>query len=124
MIGKNLEEIKAHILFHAEQYNILLKIATKQKQQAKYALIFIEQLKNKYLEQMSPEDKQTLDMKFAHFLDQRPAAGKTINRERKETINTIDKQKLALEAMREMLTKKGFDPKELFGSKKEENNLE
>ena len=45
MIGKTFEECIQQVMFQAEQYQTLLKIAEKKKQQAAYALQLVSQLK-------------------------------------------------------------------------------
>jgi hypothetical protein len=114
MLGKIQAEVEQTILFHCEQYQTLLKIATKQKMQAKYAIQYLDQLKEKYSQSLSPEKKQDLDMRFAHFLEQRPTTNKVIEREISRTDKEASKQKAALEAVRAMLGKSGYKPKDLF----------
>jgi hypothetical protein len=53
-------------------------------------------------------------MRFAHFLEQRPTTNKVIEREISRTDKEASKQKAALEAVRAMLGKSGYKPKDLF----------
>jgi tetrahydrodipicolinate N-succinyltransferase len=124
MIGKSKQEIEQTILFHVEQYQTLLKIASKQKQQAKYAIQFLDQLKEKFSEQLNPEEKETLNMRFAHFLDQRPTTNKTLERERVRVDKEVDKSKLALEKARALLRGTGIKTRFDQGFKSESNNGE
>lgn len=116
ILGKNAAELEQAILFHAETYETFRKITAKQQKQAKYALQYVEQLKERYKEQLSNEaDKQSLDMKFAAFLGERPISNKTLDRERTKVEKAVDKQKAALEALKALVAKTGYDPKDLFG---------
>lgn len=119
MLGKNAAELEQVILFHCDQYNTLLKIAAKQKQQAKYAIQYLDQLRERYSASLSSEDdKISFETKFAHFLDLRPTTNKTIERERTKIDKDVDKQKAALEAVKALFAKSGYKGKDLFSATK------
>lgn len=118
MIGKTKAEVENQILLWCSQYQIFLKIVTKQKQQAKYAQLYLDQLKERFEKQLSPEEKQDLDTRFAHFLEQRPTTNKVIEREIKRTDLAAKKDRKSeddvLEKIKAMLKKTGKSGKELF----------
>jgi len=121
MIGKNAKELEQVILFHCDQYQTLLKIASKQKQQAKYAIQYLDQLRERYSKTLSNEDdKVSFETKFAHFLDLKPTTNKVIERERTSVERAADKQKSALEAVKALLGKSGYKAKDLFNKKEGE----
>ena len=118
MIGKNAKQLEEVILFHCDQYQTLLKIASKQKQQAKYAIQYLDQIRERYSKTLSNEDdKQSFETKFAHFLDLKPTTNKVIERERTSVERAADKQKSALEAVKALLGKSGYKAKDLFNQK-------
>ena len=118
MIGKNLKELESRILFHCDQYQTLLKISTKQVKQAKYAIQYLDQLRERYSSTLENKDeKENFEMKFAHSLNLRPTTNKVAERERNSSEKEADKQKAAIEAVRAMLSNKGYDPKNIFSSK-------
>lgn len=115
IVGLQAKELEQVLLFHVEQYQTLLKLATKQMKQAKYAMLFIDQLKEKYTSQLSDEKtKLDFEQKFRHFSREDYAHGMVIERERTKVEKEADKQKLAVEAMKKALLKSGYDPKDLF----------
>lgn len=119
MLGKTNKEIEQQILIHCETYKTLLKIATKQKQQAKYAIQYLDQLRERYGKLMTEDEKMSFEMKFAHFLELKPTSTKTIERERSSTDKEVDKQKAALESVKALLAKSGYKAKDLFSDNKE-----
>jgi len=120
MIGKDKSSYEQQVLFHCAEYNTLLKIAAKQKQQAKYAILYLDQLRERYAKQLNEKEKQEFEMKFAHFLDLKPqAANKVIERERTRTEKAADNQKSAVDQMKALLAKTGYKLEDLFKDKKE-----
>ena len=116
MVGKQRAEVEQQILFHCEQMQTLLKIASKQKMQAKYAIIYLDQLREKYTTQLADQkDKDNFNTRFAHFLELRPTTNKVVEKERTRTDKAADKQKSLMEEMKSMLSKKGFSLKDLKG---------
>ena len=123
MIGLTLEQIKEKILRHVEEYQTLLKLANKTKQQAKYGLLQLDLLREKYTKSMSEDEKKSFDTKFYHWIDLKPTTAKTIEREKKEVKNTVDLENDLVAEMAARLRGKGFDPKKMFEklkNKKEE----
>ena len=117
LIGLQAKELEKVLLFHVDQYQTLLKVSSKQLKQAKYGIQFLNQMIEEYLPLLNEEDQKTLKEKFAYFLDLRPtASNKTIERIQIKVDKEADKQKAALEAVRDLLNKRGYQGKELFGS--------
>lgn len=117
MIGKTSEEVGQTILFHVEQYQTLLKIASKQKQQAQYALQCVEQMKEKFADQLKTEEaKQNFHVKFYQSLNLKPSTAKFVereNKERKAELTAAEKQKQALDKVRALLSKSGISKADL-----------
>lgn len=120
LLNKTQKEVEEQILLHAEVYQTLLKIASKQKMQAKYAIQYLDQLLEKYSKVLSAESSDALRMKFAHFLELRPTTAKVIEREKTTVEKAADKERSAMEATIAFLKKTGYNPKDLFSAKKEE----
>lgn len=110
MLKKTSKEIEETILFHVEQYQTLLKIAQKQRLQAKYAIQYLDQLKEKYATLLlDSEEKRKFEVKFALFVgESKPSTTKTVERMKKEVKGESDKQREALDAVKALLGKKGF----------------
>lgn len=125
MLGKNKEETESKILFHAHQYQTLLKISQKQTKQHKYRLQYLDQLKEKFASQLSTEkEKQAFNQKFSHFLNLPPITQGSIETERRrERSNSNgsgvedikERQKLAAEKVKAMLAKTGYKLKDILG---------
>src|SRR5437588_7599211 len=119
MINKTNAEIEQLILFHCEQYQTLLKIASKQKQQSKYAIQYLDQLREKFASQLTnEEEKQKFEMRFAMFGDLRPTSAKVIERERTKIDREADKQKAALDKIHAILKGTGIKTRFDEGFKK------
>lgn len=115
ILGLNKEELILKVLLQVDIYETQRKIAAKQQKQAKYAQMYLEQLKDRYKEQLSADDQKKLDMKFAASLEQKPTANRTIERDiAKADKEANKKQQALLDAMR-ALHKMGFEGKDLFG---------
>ena len=120
LLNKSPKEVEERILLHVETYQTLLKISSKQVKQAKYRLLYLEQLKDKFSKTLAPDDVNTLNMKFAHFLEQRPTSGKIIEREKKRTEKSADSERDAIEAVKALFAKRGYNPRKIFGKKEGE----
>lgn len=106
MLGKNGAEFEQQVLFWADQYQTLLKIANKQLKQAKYAIQFVDQLREKYSSLLENEDtKKNFEQKFAYFLDQRPTTNKAAEIRIKEVDKAANKQLAAKEKAVEVFAK-------------------
>lgn len=106
MLGKDKESIGAHILFQVDQYQTLLKIANKQKQQAKYAIQYIDQLKEKYASQLTDEEsKKNFDQKFKAFTNEDYKEGLRVERIRKDVNKEVNKVQLAQDKAVEIFAK-------------------
>lgn len=116
MLGKNGKAAEQQLLMWCEVYQVLLKVSSKGVQKGKYAIQYIQQLEEKYAEQLTDEEELNAHkIRFAHFLDQRPkSSNKTLERE----MTTVDKAKnvqlAALEAVKALLKGKGHQASNLF----------
>ena len=63
---------------------------------------------------LTPEDQKTFDTKFSHFTNQQYKEGIVIERDRSNITKEKDKKEAALEAVRELLSKRGYQAKDLF----------
>jgi hypothetical protein len=115
MIGKIQKELEEVVLRHADEYQTLLKFSSKQRLYAKYAIQYLDQIKERHAKTLSnEEEKVKFETKFAHFRDLKPTTQKVIERERTSGERAADKQKSAMEAIKAMFAKSGYDGKKLF----------
>lgn len=120
MVNKMSKDWEKEILFQADQYQTLLKIHSKGKLSAKYAVQYIDQLRerSKYYLELDEKSKQNFDTAFYHFLDLKPTTPKTIEREKKRVTGAATTQRTSIESaldeMRAKVAKTGYDPKELL----------
>lgn len=120
MVGKQLKDLEQTILFHVDQYSTFLKKANKQKLQAKYAIQYLDQLREKYSKTLQDDEERIkFETKFAHIVEPKSTTQRVVERERTSTEKAADKQKAGVEAglaaMKALLGKQGLKLDDMKG---------
>jgi len=129
---KNLgpKEIEAKLLFHVAKYKALFVVSSKQQKQAKYGLQVLEELKEKFSEQLKDDsERQRYNMLFDHVFNPGKVSDKTIKREltkaEKKAEGEVHGKVAGVDAATALLKKLGYsndEMKKLFSKQQEEDN--
>jgi len=123
IIKKSPAEVEATIMRHAEEYQTLLKISAKLQRQAKYALQLVDDMREKYQGQLGPEEKQTFEQKFTSLFGRKPEKTVVTSVQTKAQKDALD-ERLAINAVKALLAKRGHSGKEMFRKAQEAKKLE
>jgi hypothetical protein len=116
ILNQTADEVEMSILRRVEEYQTLLKLTSKTVKQLRYGLQVLDEMREKFAKQLGPEELKTFDQKFNYFFTNKRPSDKVVIKELTSGEKTALKKKEAIEAVKALLSKKGYEAKDLnFG---------